>query len=112
MPHRTPSLLNIHLLRTLIINIITLVVALALRQNRLRNVDIAPRAWPQGVEAPYVQVIIPARDEASNMPALLRSLLAQQSPPGRWGLMVVDDGSEDSTSEVARRTASTFANGI
>lgn len=53
-----------------------------------------------GVAAGSVSVIIPARNEAENLPRLLRSISQQQSPPGE--VIVVDDGSTDGTDEVAR----------
>jgi chlorobactene glucosyltransferase len=92
---------NIHILRTIIINAVTLGVAAGLAANRRRNPDIPPRSWPAGEEAPPVQVIIPARNEERNIPALLKSLLAQEYPQGRWGVTVVDDHSEDDTLALA-----------
>ncbi len=47
-----------------------------------------------------LSIIIPARNEAHNLPALLGSLKAQPSPPGE--ILVVDDGSTDGTAEVAQ----------
>jgi len=46
-----------------------------------------------------VSVIIPARDEERVLPQLLRSLGSQTMAPGE--VLVVDDGSEDATAEVA-----------
>ena len=46
-----------------------------------------------------VSVIIPARNEARNLPALLRSLAAQPVKPCE--VIVVDDGSTDQTARVA-----------
>ncbi|MFF2089329.1 glycosyltransferase [Paenibacillus sp. NPDC058174] len=48
---------------------------------------------------PYVSVIIPARNEASNLGHLLNSLAAQGY--GQFEVIVVDDGSEDSTADIA-----------
>ena len=52
-----------------------------------------PRSFP-------VSIIIPARDEEKNLPALLASLTAQNPPPEE--IWVVDDGSTDCTAELAR----------
>jgi 4,4'-diaponeurosporenoate glycosyltransferase len=48
-----------------------------------------------------VSVIIPARNEAHNLPALLRSLAAQPVQPRE--ILVVDDGSTDRTGEIAQQ---------
>jgi glycosyltransferase involved in cell wall biosynthesis len=49
--------------------------------------------------AATVSVVVPARDEAHNLPRLLASLQAQQPAP--LEVIVVDDGSLDATAEVA-----------
>lgn len=59
----------------------------------------APEAPP-----PRVSVIVPARNEAENIGTALRSLLDQQSV--RMEVLVVDDHSDDSTSDIARGIAS------
>lgn len=48
-----------------------------------------------------LSVIIPARDEAENLPLLLETLAAQEPAPHE--IIVVDDGSTDGTAEIARR---------
>lgn len=48
-----------------------------------------------------LSVIIPARNEAHNLPTLLRSLATQSVRPGE--VIVVDDHSSDGTAEVARQ---------
>ncbi len=50
------------------------------------------------LELPSVSVLVPARNEAHNLPALLESLLAQDYPA--FDVHVYDDGSEDATWEV------------
>lgn len=56
---------------------------------------------------PSLSVIVPARNEAQNLPKLLNSLLSQlnhQSPKtlnGQVEILVVDDASEDGTAQVA-----------
>lgn len=47
-----------------------------------------------------LSVIIPARNEAHNLPRLLGSLCRQDPPPAE--VLVVDDGSSDDTAAVAR----------
>jgi 4,4'-diaponeurosporenoate glycosyltransferase len=48
-----------------------------------------------------LSVIIPARDEAHNLPVLLDSIRGQPDQPGE--VIVVDDASTDATAEVARQ---------
>ncbi|MFD5569004.1 glycosyltransferase [Streptomyces cadmiisoli] len=57
-----------------------------------------PDAWPS------VCVVVPARDEATVLPASLPSLLAQDYP-GRAEVFLVDDGSTDGTGALARELA-------
>lgn len=52
-----------------------------------------------------VTVVMPVRDEAAHLPASLGSVLAQDWPPDRLQVLVVDGGSVDGTAEVARRVA-------
>ncbi|MDP9096858.1 MAG: glycosyltransferase, partial [Pseudomonadota bacterium] len=56
-------------------------------------------AWP--AEAPPVDIVIPARDEAAGIEATLRSLLAQDYA-GEMRIIVVDDGSADGTGGITR----------
>jgi chlorobactene glucosyltransferase len=53
--------------------------------------------------APLVSVLVPARNEAANIEACVRSLLAQDYP--RWELLVLDDQSEDATGAILARLA-------
>jgi chlorobactene glucosyltransferase len=50
--------------------------------------------------APIVAVVVPARDEAENIGSCLRTLLAQDYPPDRYVIIVVDDQSTDGTPEI------------
>ena len=53
---------------------------------------------------PGVSVVIPARDEAGILPSTLPSLLGQDYP-GAFHVFLVDDQSQDGTSETARQIA-------
>lgn len=65
----------------------------------------SPRAAPAGREA-RVSVIVPAYDEAPNMPALFAEM-AEAFDRDRLAaeVVLVDDGSDDGTAEAARRAA-------
>jgi glycosyltransferase involved in cell wall biosynthesis len=49
-----------------------------------------------------VSVIIPARNEATFIPRVIRAVLAQRPPDADLEVIVVDDGSTDGTSDAAR----------
>ena len=50
-------------------------------------------------------VIVPARNEEVNIAALLRCLIAQDYPAGKFSVIVVDDQSTDRTAEIVRAIA-------
>jgi GT2 family glycosyltransferase len=53
--------------------------------------------------APAISVVVPVRDGAGSLPALLSSLAAQTLEAGRFEVVIVDNGSRDrATAEIAR----------
>jgi GT2 family glycosyltransferase len=54
------------------------------------------------VSAPEISVVVPAREGAGSLPALLGSLAAQTLARDRFEVVVVDNASVDATAEVAR----------
>ena len=71
----------------------------------LRNLSIfriAPTSSPVEDEGWSVTVCIPARNEAGNIEACIRSILvaADSDPKGRTTVMVYDDGSTDATPDI------------
>jgi glycosyltransferase involved in cell wall biosynthesis len=60
--------------------------------------DLAQIVQPARPSQPSLSCVVPAHDEASNLPILLEKLtsqLRQMSP--RWEVVIVDDGSRDET---------------
>ena len=73
---------------------------------RLRDsasLDAYPAQIP--ADAPLLSVVLPARNEAHNIEACLRSILATDYP--NIEVIVVDDHSDDGTADIARRIAAT-----
>ena len=60
---------------------------------------------PLADAAPHLTVIIPARNEATNIGRCLRSLLAQDYPADRLKVLVIDDHSADDTAAIVRAIA-------
>ena len=56
----------------------------------------SPATWPR------VTAVIPARNEAGSIAAVVAAL-AQQDYPGEFSAIIVDDHSEDATAELARK---------
>lgn len=80
----------------------------AMRQQRLLRPapSKAAAAW---LNAPPVQVVLPARNEANNIARCVEGLIAQTYPSGQLSFTVVDDDSTDGTgaivSDLARKDA-------
>jgi len=56
-------------------------------------------------DVPAISVIVPCRNERAHIEACVRSILAQQPPPGGFELLVVDGMSDDGTREILARLA-------
>jgi chlorobactene glucosyltransferase len=74
----------------------------AIRQDRAFE-RLEPAAPPP--IAPWISVVIPARDEAMHIGQCVASFLAQTYPSDRLRIVVVDDHSADETAEIVRRLA-------
>lgn len=80
---------------------ITLLAAVMWRFRDSKLLDEYPSEAPEN--PPLVSVVLPARNEALNIDACLRSVLASTWP--NLEVVVVDDHSEDGTGAIARRVA-------
>ena len=59
--------------------------------------------WPAPPRYPFVSILVPCRNEEENLPPLIASLKALDYP--NFEVLIIDDGSTDSTNEVASRLA-------
>jgi chlorobactene glucosyltransferase len=86
----------------LIINIIlwVIVIPLAWRAERAYQEMEELKAESNSIAMPNLSVIIPARNEAEVLPALLNSL-KEQHYPSSLEVIVVDDNSQDDTAKIA-----------
>ena len=64
--------------------------------------DLAPA--PAAANWPSIAVVVPARDEAAGVAACVTSILSQPYP-GRLSMILVDDQSQDGTSQIASDAA-------
>ncbi len=89
---------------TITLTLLTLVLlgTAAYQQYLLRGWAQLPtvRDWQAGRPAPFISIIVPARDEQAMVGACLASLLAQSYPRERYEVIVVDDNSTDHTLSV------------
>ena len=69
------------------------------------KLETTKAAWPknavanEGPQVERVSLLVPARNAARTLTALLQDLHAQQWPKEALEVIVVDDGSEDGTAE-------------
>jgi chlorobactene glucosyltransferase len=83
----------------LVIGLIALVNALVFPRFTSRH-----EGRPTGlIEHPPVSILIPARNEATTIAGTVQALLAQEH--ANFELLILDDGSDDGTSEIVRRAA-------
>jgi chlorobactene glucosyltransferase len=92
------------LLSSLWLVLVIWLIARAVRQRGvLRQVPVSTCEPVR--TAPRVAVIVPARNEAANIGPCVESLSAQQYPPDRLALIVVDDDSTDETPAIVAALA-------
>lgn len=97
--------MNTELLLALPWFIVALVVPWTIRRRpRLSDFPSDPDA------APFVSVIVPARNEAANLGTCIGSLLGSRYPA--YEIVIVDDRSDDGTTDIARGLARVHADRI
>lgn len=89
------------LMTATLVVLLTIATTNAASFPRLRPQPPAPHSDP----APVLSVLIPARNEATNIAATLYDLLAQEPPPHE--ILVLDDRSEDGTGDLVASIART-----
>jgi chlorobactene glucosyltransferase len=84
------------------VGLVIFTINIILNLRTLRKPDIHSKA-PE--PAPFVSVLIPARNEEENIGACLESLQKQDYP--NFEVLVLDDNSTDSTADMVRQLATT-----
>ncbi len=83
-------------------------IALAITANTLNNLRAFRRLAEYASDSlgatPFVSVLIPARDEERSIGACLDSLVGQDYPT--FEVLILDDGSDDRTADIARDVSS------
>lgn len=89
----------------LVYNVVILVVLLSFLVLLCVNLFVLPKiaAYSPSADAAPVAILVPARNEAANIEACLRSLLAQSY--NNYSVWLYDDASSDGTKEIALRLA-------
>ncbi len=90
---------------------VAFVLWLILRALRQRNsLPVLRPGSPLNSRMPSLSVIVPARNEAANLPVCLSSLQAQDYPREKLNIIVVDDNSTDETFQIGSTIAGRCAN--
>ncbi|MFI7590602.1 bifunctional polysaccharide deacetylase/glycosyltransferase family 2 protein [Micromonospora sp. NPDC049359] len=97
--HWSAQVMNLLLAVALVLGVARLVVQVVCARRHVRRVRRQRHTRPE-VRAP-VSVIVPAYNEAANIAATVRSLMASAYPA--LEVIVVDDGSDDGTAEIVER---------
>ncbi|HTL83360.1 MAG TPA: glycosyltransferase, partial [Bacteroidia bacterium] len=61
-------------------------------------------------DLPAVSVVIAARNEEKNIADVIQSLLKQNYPPGKFGVIIVDDHSDDNTRAIIENLSAKYHN--
>ena len=77
--------------------------------RRASTKSLSPSLSPAR-NAPFVSVLVAARNEASFIPNCLKALLSQTYPPDRYEIIWIDDQSTDESRAIVQRHTNTAAN--
>ncbi len=61
------------------------------------------------VTLPFVSVIIAARNEENNLPALIDDLIKQEYPLGKFEIIIINDRSSDSTQKILNEASEDYS---
>jgi cellulose synthase/poly-beta-1,6-N-acetylglucosamine synthase-like glycosyltransferase len=65
---------------------------------------------PAAVRQPVVSVLVAARDEEKSIGSCLQSLIQQSYPSNKYEIIVVDDGSTDTTASIVQSFSERYSN--
>ena len=88
----------LYLVISSIVFVLSLIIVYWVHSRYAMDYVLGPAALPPGPTAPWISVVIPARNEARNIRRCILSLAGQTYP--NFELIVVDDRSTDSTPEI------------
>lgn len=63
------------------------------------------KRFSMNTATPHVSIVVPSRNERRHIAACLRSILAQEEPPGGLEVVIADGMSDDGTREIIRQIA-------
>jgi cellulose synthase/poly-beta-1,6-N-acetylglucosamine synthase-like glycosyltransferase len=78
--------------------------------TRVRTGLLSLKHAPAAYGYPMVSIIIAARDEAASIHRCLQSLVRQTYPSTKYEIIIVDDGSSDSTASIVKDFSKDHAN--
>ena len=97
LPSVAAIILIVALMLTLIVNYVTVPLAILHKWKETKKVNSSPEKLPK------ISIIIPAFNEGKVIARTIENLIEAYYPKGLKEIIVVDDGSKDNTSEIAQR---------
>ena len=97
LPSVAAIVLIVALMLTLVVNYITVPLAIVHRWKEAKNDPSLPEKLPK------ISIIVPAFNEEKVIARTIDNLIESYYPAGQKEIIIVDDGSADSTSEIVKR---------